>query len=118
MPSGRPGSTVRRGFAWHAALGHAARHRALIASLILALAVAACTGPRTSAELGRTATPSPSPTSAPASSAPISLRITPAPYQLPSGVERETVLRRAHDLLIVGGLTRRGTTTAVTRLNP
>ena len=45
--------------------------------------------------------------------------MTPAPYQLPSGLSREVVLPHGPDLLIAGGLTVRGTSTAtVRRLNP
>ena len=50
---------------------------------------------------------------------PLSLQVTPAPYQLPSGLSREVVLPHGPDLLIAGGLTLQGTSTAaVRRLNP
>jgi DNA-binding beta-propeller fold protein YncE len=49
----------------------------------------------------------------------VSLAITPAAYQLPAGISREVALTQGRNILIVGGLNRRGTTTsAVTRLNP
>jgi hypothetical protein len=50
---------------------------------------------------------------------PLSLQVSPAPYQLPSGLAREVILPFGRDLLIAGGLTPRGTSTrAVRRLNP
>jgi hypothetical protein len=49
----------------------------------------------------------------------LSLRITPAAYQLPSGISREVVLAHSGNLLITGGLTRQSiTTSAITQLNP
>ena len=49
----------------------------------------------------------------------LSLQVTPAPYQLPSGLAREVVLPVGRDLLIAGGLTPRATSTrAVRLLNP
>ncbi len=48
-----------------------------------------------------------------------SVRIVPAPYQLPSGVAQEAVLLHGSDLLIAGGFSQRSTATAtVLRLNP
>ena len=44
----------------------------------------------------------------PPAAAPLSLQVTPAPYQLPSGLAREVVLPHGPDLLIAGGLTRPG----------
>ncbi len=45
--------------------------------------------------------------------------MSPAPYQLPSGLAREVVLPAGPDLLLAGGLTRGSTSTAaVRRLNP
>ena len=45
--------------------------------------------------------------------------MSPAPYQLPSGLAREIVLPAGRDLLLAGGLTPRSTSTAaVRRLNP
>jgi hypothetical protein len=50
---------------------------------------------------------------------PLALRITPAPYLLPSAIERETVFSQHGSLLIAGGLTAQTTTTAaLTRLDP
>jgi len=47
------------------------------------------------------------------------VRIGPAPYQLPSGVAQAAVLPHGSDLLILGGLNQRSKTTAsVLRLNP
>ncbi len=47
------------------------------------------------------------------------VRIVPAPYQLPSGVAQEAVLPYGPDLLLLGGLTQRSAATAsILRLNP
>ncbi len=47
------------------------------------------------------------------------LQVSPAPYQLPSGLAREVVLPAGPDLLLAGGLTPQSTSTAaVLRLNP
>jgi hypothetical protein len=49
----------------------------------------------------------------------LSLQVTPAPYQLPSGLAREVVLPHGPDLLIAGGVTLQGTSTAAVHcLNP
>lgn len=48
----------------------------------------------------------------------MALQVGPAPYQLPEAVSREVVLPGASGLLIIGGLTASGATTAVTSLNP
>ncbi len=49
----------------------------------------------------------------------LSLQVSPAPYQLPSGLAREVVLPAGRSLLIAGGLTPQGTSTAAVRLlNP
>ena len=49
----------------------------------------------------------------------MSLQVTPAAYQLPSGISREVVLALGGNLLIVGGLNQRSvTTSAITELNP
>jgi len=49
----------------------------------------------------------------------MSLQVTPAAYQLPSGISREVVLALGGNLLIVGGLNQRSvTTSAITDLNP
>jgi hypothetical protein len=90
----------------------------LASGLCLAVAAAACSGgspapPRPATP--RAQPPSPSPPAITRQS----LQISPAAFQLPSGIAREVVLAHGRDLLIVGGLTQRGTTTAaVTRLNP
>ena len=47
------------------------------------------------------------------------MRITPAAYQLPSGISREVVLASGGNLQIIGGLNQRSVTTrTVTKLNP
>jgi hypothetical protein len=49
----------------------------------------------------------------------MALQITPAAYQLPSGIAREVVFTRDGQLLIAGGLTQQSATTdAMTMLNP
>ncbi len=54
-----------------------------------------------------------------AATAGTALTIIPAPYQLPAGLSREVALPHGQRVLIVGGLTAAGTTTAaVTLLNP
>jgi hypothetical protein len=68
----------------------------------------------------------PSPSSSPSSRAPaaspspaLALQVTPAPYQLPTGISREVVLTSGRNLLLAGGLTPQGTSTdAVTLLDP
>ncbi len=98
------------------------------AGLSLALLVPACSGggpgqagPSAGSRTTHPATAAGSaadPPRAP-SAAPLSLQVTPAPYQLPSGLSREVVLPHGPDLLIAGGLTARGTSTGtVRRLNP
>ena len=96
--------------------------------LSLALLVAACSGggpgqagPSAGSRTAHRATAAGSAADPPGarSAAPLSLQVTPAPYQLPSGLSREIVLPHSPDLLIVGGLTVQGTSTAtVRRLNP
>ena len=96
--------------------------------LSLALLVAACSGggpgqagPSAGSRTAHRATAAGSAADPPGarSAAPLSLQVTPAPYQLPSGLSREVVLPHGPDLLIVGGLTVQGTSTAtVRRLNP
>ena len=62
--------------------------------------------------------PGPAGPSGPPAAGALSLQVTPAPYQLPSGLAREVVLPHGPDLLIAGGLTLHGTSTAaVRRLN-
>ncbi len=53
------------------------------------------------------------------SAGPLTLQVSPAPYQLPSGLAREVVFPAGPDLLLAGGLTPRSTSTAAVRqLNP
>jgi Kelch motif/PQQ-like domain len=71
--------------------------------------------PRHHAPAAHSPTPAPQPTA----SEPLSLQVTPAAYQLPSGISREVVLASSGHLLIIGGLDQRSATTrAVTELNP
>ncbi len=49
------------------------------------------------------------------SAGPLTLQVSPAPYQLPSGLAREVVLPAGPDLLLAGGLTPRSTSTAAVR---
>ena len=96
--------------------------------LSLALLVAACSGggpgqagPPTGSRTAHPATAAGSAADPPGarSAAPLSLQVTSAPYQLPSGLSREVILPHGPDLLIAGGLTAQGTSTAtVRRLNP
>lgn len=93
--------------------------------LSLALLVAACSGsgPGQADPSARSRTAHPATAAGSAaearSAASLSLQVTPAPYQLPSGLSREAVLAQGPDLLIAGGLTVRGTSTAIVRrLNP
>ena len=108
--------------------GRAGRRAAGAAGLALALLVAACSGGGLSqaqrSDGSRTTQPgtaagngaSPSGTLAAGA---LSLQVTPAPYQLPSGLAREVILPAGRDLLIAGGLTPRATSTrAVRLLNP
>jgi hypothetical protein len=83
----------------------------------LAAACSAGSGPvlRHHAPAAHSATPARQPTA----SEPPSLQVTPAAYQLPSGISREVVLASGGHLLIIGGLDRRSVTTRViTELNP
>ena len=109
---------------WPVAPAHRGRRQRLIAvasGLCLALVAAACTASTGSA--GR----HPASARPPAVAAPRSpgtrvtmvLQITPAPYQLPSGIAREVVFASSGGLLIAGGLTQRSTTTgALSLLDP
>ena len=109
---------------WPVAPAHRGRRQRLIAvasGLCLALVAAACTASTGSA--GR----HPASARPPAAAAPRSpgtrvtmvLQITPAPYQLPSGIAREVVFASSGGLLIAGGLTQRSTTTgALSLLDP
>ena len=88
-------------------------------ALCLGLAAACSAGPATAPHGHAPATHSPAPTPQPTASEPPSLQITPAAYQLPSGISREVVLARGRHLLIIGGLDQRSVTTrTVTELNP
>lgn len=68
---------------------------------------------------GQTVSPPPTGPGQTVSPPPMALQLTPAPYQLAAALSREVVLPAASGLLIVGGLTSRGTSTdTVTGLNP
>ena len=108
--------------------GRAGRRAAGAAGLALALLVAACSGggPGQAQRSGGSRTAQPG-TAAGTGASPsgtrtagaLSLQVSPAPYQLPSGLAREVVLPFGRDLLIAGGLTPRATSTrAVRLLNP
>jgi hypothetical protein len=93
---------------WRAAL--------LAAGLCLGLVAACSASPRPAP--ARRAPAERATASDPSASAPLAVQITPAAYQLPSGISREVVLASGGSLLIIGGLNQRSvTTTAVTRLN-
>ncbi len=84
------------------------------------LAAAGSAGHPASHPAARTKTPSAAaagtPTPAPPS---LVLQVTPAAYQLPSGISREVVLTSGPDLLLLGGLTANSASTAAVRaLNP
>ncbi|MGE5132248.1 MAG: hypothetical protein ACM32E_04980 [Gemmatimonadota bacterium] len=87
---------------------------AVAAALCLSLLAAACTPaahPRAS-RAGAAASPPPA-------TAALVLQVTPAAYQLPSGVSREVVLAAGRRLLIAGGLTPSSASSAAVRsLNP
>ncbi|MDR0341930.1 MAG: hypothetical protein LBI49_02245, partial [Nocardiopsaceae bacterium] len=99
--------------------GPAARgSAALAACALLAAACSPAAGPppaRRSAAAGAR-TPQSRPAAAPADRV---LQVTPAAFQLPSGISREVVFSRGGSLLIAGGLTQRGTSAAaLTQVNP
>ena len=74
---------------------------------------------RSASPAARSPSRSPAPAPSPTASPPLALQVTPAAYQLPSGISREVVLARGGNLLIIGGLNQRSVTTpAVTELNP
>ena len=75
---------------------------------------AACTGTSGPSRTAAPPRPRPGVTAGPA----VTLRVTPAPYQLPAGIAREVTVSKQGTVLIVGGLTTGGTTSAVTTLNP
>jgi hypothetical protein len=113
VPTDRPGSPARGIPRWRLIL--------LAGGACLGL-VAACSagpGPAASAPHPRATAPGRSPVPARSASAPLAVQITPAAYQLPSGISREVVLASGGNLLIIGGLNQRSVTTrTVTRLNP
>jgi hypothetical protein len=79
-----------------------------VAGLCLGLAAACSAGPgpaphRPEHSPARSAAPA----SQPSASAPLALQVTPAAYQLPSGISREVVLASGGNLLIIGGLNQR-----------
>jgi hypothetical protein len=90
--------------------------------LCLSLLAAACSGLAGPAGQPRQTHPAAQPSAParqPAARAPMVLQITPAAYQLPSGIAREVVLAQRNGLLIAGGLTQRSATTnAITMLAP
>ena len=94
---------------------------ALVAGgLCLGLAVACTASPgRTQHRHASAAAATPSPAPSDAAPAPLALQVTPAAYQLPSGISREVVLASGGNLLIIGGVNQRSVTTpGITRLNP
>ena len=87
--------------------------------LSLSLAAACSAGSEPAPRHHAPAAHSPAPAPLPTASEPLSLQITPAAYQLPSGISREVVLASGGRLLIIGGLDQRSVTTrVVTELNP
>ncbi|HUY50485.1 MAG TPA: hypothetical protein VMV92_33060 [Streptosporangiaceae bacterium] len=99
------------------------RRAAIAAGVSVALLAAACSATGPASPGTHSAAPS-SGHQAPGSAAqrpagPPSLQVSPAAYQLPSGVSREVVLPDGQNLLIAGGLTPQATSTAAVRvLNP
>jgi hypothetical protein len=110
VPVDRPASPRRGTSRWRLTLVAGG------ACLGLLAACSAAPGPaphRTASAPARSAAP------APPASPPLAVQITPAAYQLPSGISREVVLPSGGNLLIIGGLDQRSVTTpAITRLNP
>jgi hypothetical protein len=95
---------------------HPRRLAAIALGIISSIASAACTAHGTAAP-PHALHPKPQPSRAPQRTA--TLEITPAAYQLPSGISREVVLADGRNLLIIGGLNQQSVTTrTVTRLNP
>jgi hypothetical protein len=92
------------------------------AVLIAGLLAAACTatghpGTPRSSPSGSSAAPSGSPSATAGAAG--SLQISPAAYQLPAGISREVLFATGRNLLIAGGLTPQGGSTAALRqLNP
>src|SRR5690348_4674000 len=97
------------------------RWRLILAAggLCLGMAAACSASPEPAPRHHAPAARSPMPAPQPTASAPLSLQVTPAAYQLPSGISREVVLASGGRLLIIGGLDQRSATTrVVTELNP
>lgn len=113
MSAGRPGSLRRATPRWRLIL--------VAGGACLGL-VAACSAAPGPAGAPHRRAPAPARTTAPArpaGPAPLTVQVTPAAYQLPSGISREVVLASGGNLLIIGGLNQRSVTTrTVTRLNP
>ena len=106
VPSGRRSALTKP---WPAAVA---------AALCLSLLAAACTpaAHSTARRAGAAASPAGSPSPATAA---LVLQVTPAAYQLPSGMSREVVLAAGRRLLIAGGLTSDSASSAAVRsLNP
>ncbi len=94
-----------------------ARRLAIAAGVSLALLAGACSASHPAPPAPAPSRPASTPRPGPA--APLSLQISPAAYQLPAGISREVVLPDGQNLLIAGGLTPGGTSTAaVSTLNP
>jgi hypothetical protein len=119
-----PGANPLSGRQGHPGRGHRCAAGALGLSLALLLAACSAGGPA-----NRTAHSGGPPTARPDTAArlkagrsgarspgPRSLQVSPAPYQLPSGLAREVVVSDGPDLLLAGGLTGRDTSTAAVRL--
>src|SRR5215469_1578331 len=70
-------------------------------ALSLGLAAACSAGPGPAARHHARTADSPTPAPQPTASEPLSLQVTPAAYQLPSGISREVVLARGKHLLII-----------------
>jgi hypothetical protein len=94
------------------------RRIAIAAGVSAALLAAACSGVGSASPGSHSAAPSGRLT--PGAAAPpaerLRLQISPAAYQLPSGVSREVVVADGQHLLIAGGLTPRATSTAAVGL--
>jgi hypothetical protein len=118
VPTGPHGSPARRPHAGPAR-ATAGWLTAVAGGLCLGLAAAACSaGAGPSAQrsaASRASAPAPSPSARD----PLALQVTRAAYHLPAAISREVVLARGHDLLIIGGITQRLTTTGtIIQLNP
>lgn len=96
----------------------ARRHYVIaVAAMAASCTALSCTGPHPASLAAQAHAHAPVPIRAPA--VPMTLRVMPAPYQLPAGVSREVVLPGAAGLLIAGGLTPSGASArSVTSLDP